>query len=131
MTMMIIVVMLATLHFIADFVMQSHERAVGKSTSLHHLCMHAYEYSGWMVAGLIIIKFAVSGMAGVGNILWQICYFGFITMVLHGVTDYFTSKLNKRLWESGNMHNFFVGIGFDQLLHAIQLIITFVFVFER
>lgn len=34
-------------------------------------------------------------------------------------------KRNGSLWEQKKVHEFFVSIGFDQLLHYIQLILTF------
>jgi len=48
-----------------------------------------------------------------------------ITFITHWVTDYFTSKWTSRLWEEKQVHNFFVVIGLDQLIHATSLLITF------
>jgi hypothetical protein len=52
-------------------------------------------------------------------------YFWLITFVCHTITDYFTSRLNSRLWAKGDVHNFFVSIGFDQVLHYVQLFTTY------
>jgi hypothetical protein len=51
--------------------------------------------------------------------------FGFITFIFHTITDYFTSRLNSKLWKKGDVHNFFVSIGFDQVLHYVQLFLTY------
>jgi hypothetical protein len=51
--------------------------------------------------------------------------FPIITFIAHTITDYFTSRLNAKLWAKGNVHNFFVSIGFDQYLHYLQLFITY------
>jgi len=48
-----------------------------------------------------------------------------ITFITHFITDYFTSKWTSRLWEKKEVHNFFVVIGLDQLIHSITLIFTF------
>jgi hypothetical protein len=47
--------------------------------------------------------------------------FSFITFGAHWFTDYYTSRLNSKLWSKGDVHNFFVNVGFDQVLHYIQL----------
>jgi len=51
--------------------------------------------------------------------------FPIITFICHWITDYFTSRLNSKLWAKGDVHNFFVSVGFDQVLHYIQLFLTF------
>ena len=50
-----------------------------------------------------------------------------ITLIIHTLTDYFTSRLNSRLWAKGDVHNFFVSVGFDQVLHYVQLFLTYYF----
>ena len=52
-------------------------------------------------------------------------YFVIITFICHTVTDYFTSRLNSKLWAKGDVHNFFVSVGFDQVLHYAQLFLTY------
>jgi hypothetical protein len=54
-----------------------------------------------------------------------------ITFITHGVTDYFTSKWTSRLWEEKKVHDFFVVIGLDQLIHATTLLITFNYLIEK
>ena len=52
-------------------------------------------------------------------------FFVGITFVCHTITDYFTSRLNSKLWAKGDVHNFFVSVGFDQVLHYVQLFLTY------
>lgn len=106
-------------HFIGDFVMQSDKDAKGKSTSFKCLINHTGTYTApFVVAGMFFYDHET------------IAIFTFITFVAHTITDYFTSKLNSRLWKAGNMHNYFVAIGFDQTLHYIQLFATYYFLIK-
>lgn len=90
------------------------------------------------------------------NIYWNYwiprgLLFVLITFVCHTITDYFTSRLNSRLLpkttlvtlntrylggggnemlcypKGSSHHNFFVSIGFDQVLHYTQLFLTYYF----
>jgi len=52
-------------------------------------------------------------------------------IVAHTITDYFTSKITSRLYAQGKFGStipnlgFFSMIGFDQVLHYGQLLLTF------
>jgi phage-related holin len=109
---------LVFLHFIGDFMLQSDKDAKCKSTSFKCLISHTTTYT---------IPFLI------GNFFYPVelvAAFVVITFIAHTITDYFTSKLNSRLWKSGNMHNYFVALGFDQALHYIQLFVTFYLLFS-
>jgi len=93
-------------HWFADFVMQSHWMASNKSSSNRALLAHIVTYTFFL--SLII------------HPVW-----GLVNGVLHGITDYFTSRWTSSLWKSGNTHNFFVVIGLDQMIHAITLFATY------
>lgn len=103
-------------HWFADFVLQTDKQAKGKSKNWKDLLSHTFNYS------LTFWCFAV--IAFNGNLI-KACYFYVITLVLHTITDYFTSRLNSKLWEQGKVHYFFVSIGFDQVLHYVQLFTTY------
>lgn len=47
-----------------------------------------------------------------------------VNAAAHLAVDYVTSRITSRLWAKGDMHNFFVMIGFDQLLHYALLFTT-------
>lgn len=97
--------MLLVLHFIADFILQSDYMAINKSKDFIALIGHTAVYS------LVFIPFYGTGFAAV-------------TFVLHTIQDYFTSRINAKLWQANQRHWFFVGIGADQLLHYVTLAYT-------
>jgi hypothetical protein len=99
-------------HFFADFIFQNDRMALGKSKSLKWLSLHVLVYTGVLFLGTGILFFREPYM-------W-IC-FGVVNGMLHWVVDFFTSRLNARLWNYESKHWFFVGIGFDQLLHGLCL----------
>lgn len=102
-----------SLHWFADFVCQTDEQAKNKSTSLDYLLDHTIIYSFIIWVGMIFL---------LGE---KALEFAGITLLAHTLTDYFTSKLNSKLWKKNQVHNFFVSIGFDQLLHYAQLFATY------
>jgi hypothetical protein len=93
-------------HWLADFVYQTDSMAQNKSKSMLWLSIHTVVYS--LVIGALLF-----------NPAWAL-YNG----LAHFVVDYFTSKLNKKLWEDKEVHWFFVSVGFDQLLHTACLLLT-------
>lgn len=103
-------------HFIADFVMQSHEMAMKKSKSFLWLSYHILIYSlGILFFGIFIEFFSDPKLF----IYWWV-----INVLSHYIIDFFISKLTFYLWKKQENHWFFVTIGFDQLLHTIILIYT-------
>lgn len=106
------------IHWFADFVCQTDAQAKNKSHSMFALLAHTSSYAAIWYPFCILYYY----MTGGANML----LFPVITFVVHTIQDYFTSRLNKRLWEKGDVHNFFVSIGFDQVLHYVQLFLTFI-----
>jgi hypothetical protein len=101
---------------VADFVIQTDKQAKEKSTSNKALAAHVTTYTICTTLAWMII-FSLS---------WEHCFLLFsITFISHFITDYITSRVNSMLWKQGKVHNFFISIGFDQLLHYAQLLITF------
>jgi hypothetical protein len=112
-------------HWIGDFIFQSDAEAKGKSTSNKMLLRHTGKYSLiWTIAmyGIGVIQ------TGFGWPVYSLL-FGIITFVCHTITDYFTSRLVKKRFEKGDHHNGFVIIGADQILHYVQLILTFTLIY--
>ena len=101
-----IVLALLLIHFVSDFVLQSSRVALNKSKSNLVLLEHIAVYS------MLFVVFV--------NPLY-----GLVNGVLHGVVDYFTSRITSALWKRGETHWFFVVIGFDQLLHVVILVTTY------
>lgn len=108
------------IHWIADFIFQDEKWALGKSKNWKDLLAHTFMYSFiWLIFGLIIVN----------NI--NVLYFFLITFMLHTITDYFTSRIVSKKFakqEYGSaIPNIgaFSWIGFDQVLHYLQLFGTY------
>lgn len=108
------------IHWFADFVLQTDWQAKNKSKNNKALLSHTWTYSlVWYTIGVFY------AMSDPNYIPWSLTLFVLITFVAHTLTDYFTSRLNSKLWAKGDVHNFFVSVGFDQVLHYTQLFGTF------
>jgi len=107
-------------HWIGDFVLQTHWQASNKSTNNDALAMHVAVYTGVLALSSPYI-FWTPGPA-------SLAAFVGLNSFLHFVTDYFTSRVSSRLFAK-DWHNFFVVIGFDQLIHQVTLGATMLFVF--
>ncbi len=105
-----IIITFLLIHWLADFVAQTDWQAKNKSTCMDALWEHTLTYSAiWIVPAIALFN--------------PICAAAFVlgTLVCHTITDYFTSRLNTRLFKANKIHEFFVSIGFDQILHYVQL----------
>lgn len=112
------IISIVLIHWFADFVLQTDEQAKGKSKENKCLLAHTLSYSFvWFVIGVFLIPLGVLPLE-------VLCFVG-ITFVAHTITDYYTSRLNSKLWAEGKVHNFFVSVGFDQVLHYAQLFLTY------
>lgn len=129
------------IHYIADFVLQTDKQAKRKSKNWNDLLSHTGVYSCcWVILPLILLCFNI-------KLPKEILYLIPITFICHTITDYFTSRLNSKLLppitilkfdskafgdnemlaypKKSSWHNFFVGVGFDQVLHYVQLFLTY------
>lgn len=97
------------LHFWADFVCQSDEVAKNKSKSNAVLAYHCLIYAFYTTFGFIHEPIQ----------LWPLIFL--ILFSSHFLTDYVTSRINSHYWSTGQVHNFFVGIGADQFIHFLVL----------
>lgn len=112
------------IHWIADFVLQTDKQAKGKSKNWIDLLSHTFNYSlVWC------IPFVILGLIGYKHYDFgfeqELVWFPLITFIFHTITDYYTSRLNSKLWSEGKVHNFFISVGFDQVLHYVQLFTTY------
>ena len=106
-------------HWIFDFFAQTHWQATNKSKNNIALLSHVGVYT----IGLILMVLLNYGY------FQHLSYaVGFIVFnaVAHFFTDYVTSRASSSLYEKEEYHDFFVVIGFDQLLHYLTLIGSFV-----
>lgn len=106
------VIIILFIHWLADFVCQTHEMSINKSKSNKWLFYHVAVYSSiWLFSGIVFCF----------NIVYVLFFTG-ITFLAHFLTDYATSRITSRLYSEKRYHDFFVVIGVDQLLHYLQLI---------
>lgn len=111
------VLMLIT-HFLADFALQTHEQASKKSHDWNALTFHVATYSIiWLFMSWIYFQDMNSAL-----------YFTCITFIAHFCTDAITSRISKRFFDKKDIHNGFVTVDFDQVLHYIQLWLTYDFI---
>lgn len=103
-------------HFIADFVLQSNWMAQNKSHDAKALCAHCAVYLLCLLACAPFLAKYLAIQFTPAAALWAL-----FNMVAHLLTDLVTSRINKRLWNAKRVHGFFVGIGADQLIHALTL----------
>jgi hypothetical protein len=114
-------------HWVADFIFQAEVWANNKSKSFKALLKHTVTYSVVLTVYLMIMT--------VDFDLSKALLLLLITFVCHTFTDYFTSKVVSKMF--ANKHygepipNFgaFTVIGFDQLLHYLQLFLTYIFIY--
>lgn len=126
---MLVAFIIICIHWFADFVCQTDWQAKNKSSNNKALLEHTFHYS--LVWYAVMVVFAVWGNhfhgPSIDQLGWKplMLLFPIATFVCHTIQDYFTSRLNTYLWKKGDVHNFFVSIGFDQVLHYAQLIFTY------
>lgn len=118
-TTLVIIFAILIIHWVADFMLQTNEQAKGKSSDMGCLLAHTSSYT--LLWFFCITPYSL--IIGVSAVLPII--FCAITFFMHTITDYYTSRLNKYLWEKKDVHNFFVSVGGDQILHYMQLFLTF------
>lgn len=102
------------IHWLADFVLQTHWQASNKAESVLALSKHVATYS------LVILMFCFLELDIPTSFAFAI-----ITFILHWCTDAVTSNIVKRCFDDKDFHNGFVVIGFDQILHYAQLLLTY------
>lgn len=105
-------------HWLADFFFQTDEMAKGKSTDNGYLAEHVGVYSLGLLAVVLLN----------GNIWEPVYAFAWLAIntVAHFFTDWVTSRASSSMWKDSRFHDFFTIIGFDQTLHYLTLIGTFI-----
>lgn len=107
-------ILILIVHFIADFVLQTDEQALKKSSSNYYLTLHVLTYTlGLGLAGFLLLPF--------GNALIWVLGNG----IFHWMVDYCTSRLNSYLYVKYGRHIFFIGVGADQLIHTLALLTSY------
>lgn len=106
-------------HWIFDFFLQTDEMAKGKSSSNMWLGIHAGVYSLGLLL-ITILNFNLFASPGLVFSFW------ILNVIAHFFTDYVTSRASSLLWKDSKIHDFFVVIGCDQLLHYITIFGTLI-----
>ena len=109
------ILIILLIHWLADFSLQTHSQALGKSKSFEPLFEHVVVYSlVWLLAAYFLL----------GN--WdKAAVFAIVTFICHFVTDLITSRIARGFFDKGDTHNGFTVVGFDLILHYLQLFLTF------
>lgn len=110
-------------HWIADFVLQTHWQASNKSKNNYALARHVASYT--LLLG-IVSAYIFNNRPGRWLLIIE---FVILNGLLHFITDYFTSRASSKLYAKQDWHNFFVVIGFDQLIHQFTLALTMIWFF--
>ncbi len=136
---LVLVLQILFAHWVSDFVLQSHWMATNKSHNWSALAAHVVTYTFSMALIMLIFVTATAYVkmdnTGLDALLFAffpvaIGYFilvwAVINGILHFITDAITSRITSKLWQKNDMHNFFVVVGFDQLVHYACLFITMI-----
>ena len=115
-------------HWTADFIFQKDEDARNKGKSLKHLTNHIRDYT--TVFGLLTLAplYALLSYTTTNSYL-LILTFLVINVSTHFGIDYVTSKLTSRFWKEGKIHEFFVIVGLDQLLHTAIIVLSLYYIY--
>lgn len=120
-------------HWVSDFVLQTHWMATNKSRDWKAMLSHVTVYTGSMMFLVLSLGFMLAPFAAANDltnavilVLSPTVYVAWILLngFLHLVTDIITSRYTSRLWAKADYHNFFVMVGFDQLIHYTCLFVT-------
>lgn len=117
MEILLILLIIMIAHWIADFILQTTEVAINKGKHMWALLQHTGHYSLAML--FFCIPLTIFGVPDEKYLL-----FIMINGILHGLVDYFTSRLRNKVYNEEDNHMFFVLVGFDQLLHLSILFTT-------
>lgn len=122
---MVTAIFIIVLHWVADFIFQAESWALSKSKYSKSLIKHTLMYSLMWVFPVLYMT----------NDLPNTIIFVVITYIAHTVTDYFTSKIVSNYFEKEKLGSpipnwgAFSMIGLDQVLHYVQLFLTWKFLF--
>mgnify|MGYP001281164193 CR=1 FL=1 len=119
-------ILIVVMHWIADFIFQAEKWSLGKSKSWLPLLKHTTVYSSlWLIPVWVMTENLINSLLFVG-----------VTFIAHTITDYFTSRIVSKKFANNyygsSIPNFgaFSTIGFDQVLHYLQLILTWYWLFS-
>lgn len=103
------------IHFLADFVLQTHDQAQKKSEGenafnvhlFYHTLTYTFIWAIWFLSMPFMKLYFIIFVLGIG--------------IPHYFVDWCTSRISKPLFQKGDYHNGFVVVGADQLIHYVCL----------
>mgnify|MGYP001575058726 CR=1 FL=1 len=107
-------VALLAVHWLGDFVLQSHWMSINKSKRMDALAEHVVVYTITILIGSTLLFGATMSVVA----------FIVVNGVAHFATDFVTSRITSTLWKRERIHDFFVVIGVDQFIHQFTLAAT-------
>jgi len=108
-------------HWIADFLLQTRHMASRKSESNYYLNFHVTIYSFTTIVLWVLFLLTI----GVHITKFRVLLSFVVTFVTHWATDYLTSRQTSKFYNAENYKGFFDMVGFDQLIHALTLFLTY------
>lgn len=121
-----ILLAIAVIHWVADFILQTRWQALNKSHNFNALMGHTLTYSGvWFAWVAVYCNYLGMNWFNKAAIFWM------ITLILHSITDLITSQLTSYFFGKKDYHNGFVIVGLDQMLHYAQLIWLYKVLIEK
>jgi predicted neutral ceramidase superfamily lipid hydrolase len=118
------------MHGIADFAIQTPWQASNKSSRLDALLYHTTMYSFSLVFMMVFLQSMIHPEWSINQIVNYSLLFGLISFIFHTITDFITSKWTRKLHIAKREHDFFCVIEFDQILHYLQLFLTYHILFR-
>jgi hypothetical protein len=119
-----IVLTMIAIHWVSDFILQSQHMSNRKSSSNYYLTLHVTIYTFCTIVCWSLLFYFTNHVVTTRKIFLSL---GLIFW-MHWLTDYVTSRMTKKLYKQERYHDFFVVIGFDQLLHYIQLLLVYQYI---
>lgn len=121
-----ILISMLLFHWAFDFIVQTQEQGLNKSTNNKILFTHVNEYAIGMFIWCFSFIYLITGQLLVSFKIGL--QFWVITFICHFITDYYTSKMTSEKYKMQKFYGwdgFWFWIGLDQILHIFQLLITF------
>jgi hypothetical protein len=115
------VLLILMAHYVGDFVFQSRDIATKKSESIGALSIHILIYSMTVFIILFIGLYFMEIVASL-HVIQMAVGITIVNGLFHYIIDFFTSKINAYFWKAKKIRNFWLTIGFDQLLHTSLLV---------
>lgn len=106
------------IHWIFDFHLQTDWMAQNKSRDNRVLLDHSLVYAMGLCTMMALNANVITISTGMQFLV--------VNFLAHFLTDWVTSRATSALYKEGRIHDFFVVVGADQMIHGVTLFGTFV-----